>query len=200
MTDTFDHDWRVTEGPSIGREPEFELSDIRFHSSFSVTGTMMRSASASLSTGSPATVHSLGRPLSELSGFIRIYDHLPEETFYHLFGGAYDSFELHSHRGVLAMVPLEAFTRVPPESFLLHLYLPDEQFSALLPMLAAARGKPRLYIEIERTLDQNVFEEDGHFWNDRVSPLFLFNEFRFDIPTYGGSVSPAPGSRQRIGA
>lgn len=182
-------DWRVTEGPAIGREPEFELADVRLNSQFNASGTLIQSASALLLTSSPTLVESLGCSLSELRGFIRIYDHLPDETYYHLFGGSYDSFELGSNRGVLAMVPLESCTRVPPESFLVHLYLPQDQFAALLPMLASAHGNPRLCIEIDRTLEQNVFEEDVYFWNDRLSPLILFNEFRLDIPIYEASAS-----------
>ena len=85
------------------------------------------------------------------------------------------------------MVPLESCTRVSPESFLIHLYLPREQFAALLPMLASAHCNPKLYIEIDRTLEQNVLEEDLHFWNDRLSPLILFNEFRLEIPIFEAS-------------
>ena len=182
MTETYAADPRVTEGPAIGREPEFELSDIWLHSSFSVVGTMSRKMSANLSTSSPTMVESLGRKLSELRGLIQIYNDLPDKTFYHLFGGAYDSFELFGHRGVLAMVPLAEFTRIPAEGFLVHLYLPPDQFAALCPALTSAERNARLYIEIERTVEQNVYEEDVHFWNDRISPLILFNEFRLDVP------------------
>lgn len=199
MNEASAHDWRVTEGPAIGREPEFELAELRLHSQFNVTGTLTQSVTALLSTSSPAVVESLGCSLSELRGFIRIYDHLPDEAYSHLFGGPYDSFKLGSNRGVLAMVPLERFTRAPPESFLIHLYLPPDQFAVLVPMVACARANPQLYIEIERTLEQNVFEEDVHFWNDRLSPLILFNEFRLDVPIYRGcalpanSLAPSPG-------
>lgn len=162
-------DWRVTDGPNIGQEPLFDLSEIRLHSRFITTGEMLRDISGTLTTATPTLVESIGRPLSALSGSFRIYSYLPDRAFSHLFGQGYGAFELHGHRGVLAFTARE--------SFLVHLYLPAEQFEQLLPMLGRARSRVQLRIEIERTLDQGVFEEDVHFWNDRVSPIILFNEF-----------------------
>jgi hypothetical protein len=171
-------DWRVTEGPGIGREPLFELSDIHLNASFFVTGGMSRNMLAALSTKTPTRVESIDRTLPEMEGFIRIYSNLPERSYTHLFGRGYDSFELDSQRGVLAFVP--------PDKFGVHLYLPAAQYDLLLPMLARA-SKAMLRIEIERSLDQGLLDNEVHFWNDRMSPIILFNEFEIIVLPEGWS-------------
>jgi len=168
-----DADWRVTEGPAIGAEPEFLLSDIELNAHFYVTGGMSRDISASLATSTPTLVESLGRTLPELSGYLRIFDDHPERSYPGLHQGHFESVELGSQRGVLALLA--------PGHFGVHLYLPPEQFALVLPLLSPAPSRARLRIEIERTLDQNLFEEDKHFWNDRLSPIILFNEFKISV-------------------
>ncbi|HEX6603389.1 MAG TPA: hypothetical protein VF027_00740 [Sphingomicrobium sp.] len=165
-------DWRVTEGPGIGIEPLFELSQIHLNANFFVTGGMSRNMLALLSTKTPTRVESIDRTLPEMEGLIRIYSDLPERAFTHLFGRGYDSFELYSQRGVLALVP--------PDRFAVHLYLPAMQYDLLLPMLARA-SRAMLRIEIERTLDQGLLDDQTHFWNDRMSPIILFNEFEINV-------------------
>ena len=102
MNDIHHHDWRVTEGPAIGAEPEFEFSDIRLNANFIVTGTILRSISASLTTSTPTLVESLGRPLPELFGLLRIFDNHPERSYPGIFPGHFDSVapalpEVHLH-------------------------------------------------------------------------------------------------------
>jgi len=43
-----DDDWRVTEGPAIGKEPGFEVSEVHIDLRFFVTGAMSRSIEARL--------------------------------------------------------------------------------------------------------------------------------------------------------
>lgn len=74
MADHPERDWRVTEGPAFGIEPEFELSGIRLGANFYVTGTMSRRITAVVTASAPTVVESLGRPLSQLAGFLRIFD------------------------------------------------------------------------------------------------------------------------------
>lgn len=162
-------DWRVTEGPAIGLEPELELSEISFQANFYVTGGMSRMIGARLSTITPIPVESLGRSLSELNGYIRIFDHLPAHTYPGLFPDHFGHVELAEQRGAMAMLA---------EHFAMHLYLPPDQFALSLPLFSAPSRKAQLRIEIERTLDQGLLDNEKLFWNDRLSPVILFNEFQ----------------------
>lgn len=166
-------DWRISEGPAIGIEPEFELSDIRLGANFFVTGGISRSISASLTTSTPTLVESLGRTLPELFGQVRIFDSHPEQSYPGLYQNHFESIELGSHRGVLALVA--------PDWFVVHLYLPPDQFAMLLSLLTPAPPKTSLRIEIERSLDQGLLDLEHHFWNDHISPVILFNEFEFGV-------------------
>ena len=76
---------------------------------------------------------------------------------------------------------------VGPDRYLVHLNLPPDQFAMLLPLFAPAPATARLRIEVERTIDQGLFEPGIHFWNDRVSPVILFDEFQIVLPDSSGS-------------
>jgi hypothetical protein len=162
-------DWRVTEGPAIGTEPIFDLSDIVVDLHFFVTGGMSRSIYAKLATTSPTRVESTGSTLSELEGQLQIHDGLPEKSYPGLYPEHFGSIALGQNRGVLAL-PV-------PDMFIVHLYLPPEQFAATLSTLVQARGSTVLRMEIDRTLDQALPYEECFFWNDILSPVILFNEF-----------------------
>ena len=161
-----DHeDWRVTEGPSIGAEPEFTLSDIRLGANFFVTGAMSRNIAARLSTATPTVVESSGRRLADMCGTLRIHD----SQFLDEFRGV----DLGGCRGVLALLNAD--------EYVVEIFLPPDQFESLLPLLAPAPARAELLIEIERTLDQAVFEELRYFWDDRRSPTIPFNEFKLSV-------------------
>ena len=166
-------DWRVTDGPAIGLDPAFVLSDIEGLANFWITGSMSRRISARVAARTPLRVESIGIPLTDLQGLLTIYDEHPDRSNAGLCAGHFDSVDLTHHRGGLAIHP--------PGGFAIHLYLPEGQFERLLPLLAA-RSTARLQIEVDRTLDQALSEEESLFWNDRVSPVVLFEEFRISVP------------------
>lgn len=168
-------DWRITEGPAFGVEPEFDLSDIRLRVNFHVTGSISRRVTARLTTATPTCVESLDRTLPELCGSLRIFDDHPERAVQYLRDGK--PVPLGRDRGVLRLVG--------PDRYDVHLYLPTEQFERLLPMIVSPPATARLRIEVERTLDQGVSPPDVHFWNDRLSPVILFNEFEISLPGHG---------------
>lgn len=161
-------DWRITEGPAIGIEPEFALSDVELTANFFVTGTMSRAVTAKLTTATPTRVESVDRLLSEFAGRLHIFDSHPNRSYPGLYPGHFDSIELGEQRGALALLA--------PNRFAVHLYLPADQFAALLPLVTSSGMQLR--IEVERTIDQGLPDEQAFFWNDRVSPVILFNEFR----------------------
>lgn len=169
-------DWRITEGPAFGIEPEFDLSDIHLGANFFVTGSMSRRITARLTTTTPTLVESLGRTLPQLGGSLRIVDNHPKSTALFLRDGK--PVDLGPARGVLGLAG--------PDCYALQLYLPADQFAKLLPMFSHRPAAGRLRIEVERTLDQGLFEPDVHFWNDRLSPVILFNEFEFSFPDCEG--------------
>lgn len=169
-------DWRITEGPAFGVEPEFELSEIRLGANFFVTGSMSRRITARLTTTTPTVIESLGIALPQLCGFFRIFDEQPECTVLFMRDGK--PVDLGPQRGVLGLVG--------PDRYAVHLYLPTDQFTRLLPIFAQPPVTARLRIEVERTIDQGVSEPDVHFWNDRLSPVILFNEFEISLPDRDG--------------
>jgi hypothetical protein len=169
-----DQDPRVREGPAIGIEPQFELSNVELNANFYVTGSMSRSMTASLATSTPTIVESLGRSLPELSGLLRIFDNQPNETYPGLYEDHFGSMALGSQRGFLAIRA--------PDWYVVHLYLPPDQFAALLPLLCAG-PTAMLRIEIERTLEEGLLDNEIHFWNERLSPVIRFNEFQISVAT-----------------
>ncbi|CAN7277928.1 hypothetical protein [Brevundimonas sp. LjRoot202] len=177
MADHPEDDWRVTEGPAFGAEPEFELSDIRPGANFIVTGSMLRRITATVTASAPTVVESLDRTLPQLSGFLGIYDGHSGRTILPIKHGR--AVELGPHRGVMALIS--------PERYVIHLCLPTEQFAMLLPLLAPAPAAARLRIEVDRTLDQGLLDTQVHFWNDHLSPVILFNEFEISLPAPDGS-------------
>ncbi len=176
MTGLPESDWRVTEGPAFGVEPAFELSDIRPGANFFVTGSMSRRVTAVATATAPTLVESLGRTLPQLSGFLRIFDSHPERTVTAMGDGM--PVPLGPHRGALWLRA--------PDRYVVHLYLPAAQFDGLLPLIVPAPSAARLRIEVERTLDQGLLDTDLHFWNDRLSPVILFNEFEISLPDRDG--------------
>lgn len=166
-------DWRVTEGPAMGIEPSFALRDVSVHADFYVPGGMGRRIMATLTTDSPAVVESQGRPLSAMPGLLRIYGHQTERSSIGHMVGRYDmDVPMEAMRGVLAVFD---------EGYAVHLYLPREQFAELLPLFAPVPAQVTLRIEVERTLDQGLPDSDSHFWNDRLSPVIVFNEFELSV-------------------
>lgn len=157
----------------IGAHPEFVVSDIQLRANFYVTGTMSRHIVAHAATDAHTLVESVGKRLSDMTGFLTIFDDLPRQSYAGLCRHHFDTVELGSHRGALASHP--------PDHFLLHLYIPADQFDRLLPLMTAPGVTGRLSIEVERTLDQGLADEDSHFWNDTKSPVVLFNEFRLTV-------------------
>lgn len=170
-------DWRVTEGPAFGVEPEFELSEIRLGVNFIVTGAMLRRITASVTASTPMLVESVGRTLPELSGFLRIFDGHSGHTLTSMEDGR--PFDLGGQRGALWLCN--------HGRYIVHLYLPTDQFERLLPMFTPAPAAARLRIEVDRTLDQGLLDNQLHFWNDRLSPVILFNEFELSLPASDGS-------------
>jgi hypothetical protein len=168
MPEVDGQDWRVTEGPAIGLAPEFLLWDMLASASFYETGSMSRRISARASAQTPLMVESVGRKLSELEGALTIYDYLPDQSHAGLCPDHFDSVKLDSNRGALALHP--------PGRFMIHLYLPPDQFELLLPIIAPRFGPLVLQIEVERTLDQGLPDQDMLFWNDQAAPVVLFNE------------------------
>lgn len=177
MADHPDDDWRVTEGPAFGVEPEFELSDIRLGANFIVTGSMMRRITAAVTASAPTVVESLDRTLPQLSGFLRIFDNHPGRTLTSFGDGM--PVDLGPARGALWLRS--------PDRYVVHLYLPTDQFALLLPLMAPAPATARLRIEVDRTLDGGLLDTQLHFWNDRLSPVILFNEFELSLPDRDGS-------------
>lgn len=176
MADLPASDWRVTEGPAFGVEPEFELSGIRLGANFFVTGSMSRRITAAVTATAPTRVESLDRALPQLSGFLRIFDSHPERTITGMTDGM--PVPLGPHRGALWLRG--------PDGYVVHLYLPADQFDRLLSLMAPAPLAARLRIEVERTLDQGLLDTEVHFWNDRLSPVILFNEFEISLPDRHG--------------
>lgn len=177
MADHPDGDWRVTEGPAFGIEPEFELSDIRLGAKFVVTGSMMRNISAAVAARAPTLVESLNQTLPELSGVLEIFDSQPQRTLMRF--GEGNPVDLGSTRGAMWLSG--------PGRYVVHLYLPPDQFQALLALFAPPPAAARLRIEVDRTLDQGLLDSQSHFWNDRLSPVILFNEFEISLPTLDAS-------------
>ena len=177
MADHPEDDWRVTEGPAFGVEPEFDLSDIRPGANFYVTGSMSRRITATVTASTPTLVESLDRTLPQLSGFLRIFDDHHRRTITGF--GEGKPVDLGPHRGAMWLSS--------PDRYVVHLYLPPDQFERLLPLLAPAPAAARLRIEVERTLDQGLLDTQLHFWNDRLSPVILFNEFELSLPARDGS-------------
>jgi len=174
MAKNTDRDWRVTEGPAIGAEPEFEISDVQVEASFHGDGSMSRGIWATLKTSTPTQVESLGLTLRQLTGVLRILDTDPPL----LPGLLRNLVELGPARGVLELAS--------PDRYHVFLYLPPEQFAMLLPLFAPAPATGRLRIEVERLLHQAVDEPDDNFWNDHQSPAIVFNTFEITFPN-GGS-------------
>jgi hypothetical protein len=172
-----DDDWRVTEGPAFGVEPQFELSSIRLGAHFIETGVMFRRITAAVTASEPVVVESLGRTLPELSGFLTIFDNHRARTIPHLGEGM--PVELGQARGAMWVRG--------PDGYEVHLYLPTDQFVLLLPLLAPTPPAARLRIEVDRTLDIGLLDTQLHFWNDRLSPVILFNEFELSLPAHDGS-------------
>lgn len=172
-----DQDWRVSEGPAFGVEPAFELSDIRLGANFYVTGSMSRRITAAVTASTPTLVESLGRTLPQLPGFLTIFDEHYERTI----AGMEDGMPVHlgRERGALWLRA--------PDRYVIHLYLPGDQFEGLLRLMTPAPATARLRIEVERTLDQGLLDTEVHFWNDRLSPVILFNEFEISLPARDGS-------------
>lgn len=165
-------DWRVTEGPAIGSEPVFDLSGIMTLASFSVTGWMGRRVQAVLSTVTATVVESSGLLLSAMPGLLRIFDSPAERAAVGWHHGDRETVPLDGARGAIAVFG---------ERYGIDLHLPPEQFDALLPMLAGAQSA-RLRIEVERTLDQGLLDDQKLFWNDRLSPRIVFDEFEISVP------------------
>jgi len=172
-----DDDWRVKEGPAIGVEPEFELSDIRVGANFIVTGAMLRRITATVTASAPTLVESLGRTLPQLSGFLRIFEGHCQHTITSFGDGV--PIDLGPARGALWLRG--------PDRYVVHLYLPSDQFAMLLPLITSAPAGARLRVEVDRTLDQGLQDTQLHFWNDRLSPVILFNEFELSFPARDGS-------------
>lgn len=172
-----DSDWRVDEGPAIGIDPVFDLSAIGAEARFYAHGSMSRRIIAKISTPTPTMVESLGRPLATMSGLLTIFDSRQDQTG--MFSGLRGPVEPGANRGALGLTGLDRYA--------VHLYLPPDQFAALLSLFAPAPPSARLRIEVERTLNQGLFDEDSHFWNDRLSPVVLFNAFDIILPDRDGS-------------
>lgn len=170
-------DWRVTEGAAFGVEPEFELSDIRLGVNFIVTGSMLRRITATVTASEPTLVESLGRTLPQLSGFLKIFDGHQGRTITGMGDGM--PVDLGGQRGALWVRS--------PDRYVVHLYMPTDQFEMLLPLMTPAPATARLRIEVDRTLDQGLLDSQSHFWNDRLSPVILFNEFELSLPARDGS-------------
>lgn len=177
MTQNSDSDWRVDEGPVIGIEPAFDLSAIQSEARFHAPGSMSRRITAEISTTTPTMVESVGQPLSIMSGLLTIFD--SHEDRVGLFSGLRKPVEPGANRGAMGLTT--------PGRYAVHLYLPHDQFAALLPFFVPAPPSARLRIEVERTLNQGLFDEDSHFWNDRLSPVVLFNAFDIILPDRDGS-------------
>lgn len=177
MADHPEDDWRVTEGPAFGVEPEFELTDIRFGANFYVTGSLSRRITATVTASTPMLVESLGRTLPRLCGSLRIFDEHHERTITGMEDGR--PVDLGSQRGALWLRG--------PDRYVVHLYLPSDQFDRLLRLMTPAPATAKLRIEVERTIDQGVLDSELHFWNDRLSPVILFNEFEISLPDRDGS-------------
>lgn len=173
MSVTHYPDWRVTEGPAIGREPVFVLTNIRLSANFYITGTMSRGIVATLATSTPTRVETVNRSMSEMTGFIRIFDEIPERSYLPLFQGPPGGIELRASRGVLWIVP--------PDRFAVDLYLPPHQFEKLIALFSCGCAEAELRVEVDRSLDQGLCDEDVYFWNDRLSPVVLFNEFEITV-------------------
>jgi hypothetical protein len=172
-----ERDWRVTEGPVFGIEPEFELTAIRSGANFFVTGSMSRRITADLTTSTPTLVESAGVALPRLTGSLAVYDEHPERCV--LLPRKGPPTPLGNHRGILGMIT--------PDRYLVILYLPPDQFARLLPLLCPASPRAMLRIEVDRTLDQGLLDSQSHFWDDRASPVILFNEFEITLPDAHGS-------------
>ena len=125
-------DWRVTDGPAIGRAPLFDLSEIRLRADFYATGAMSRSIMADLSSTSPMWLERLERHLAELPGYLEVFEALPEASYPGLYPDLFQSIALNGQRGALAAVA--------PDHYAIHLYLPPDQFAELAP--AAAGRQP----------------------------------------------------------
>jgi hypothetical protein len=166
-------DWRVIDGPAIGRDPEFLLSDIRVNAHFFETGNMSRNISARLVTKTPTLVESTGRILPDMPGNLRIHSSR--------FLSNYRGVEFGPNRGVLALIE---------DGYVVELFLPPDQFESLLPLLTPPPPQAGLMIEVDKTLDQKLyFEEDKYFWNDLLSPLVFFNEFELSVPRNSGALA-----------
>jgi hypothetical protein len=172
-----DDDWRVTDGPAFGIEPEFELSNIRPKAHFIETGVMFRLITADLTASAPTLVESLNRTLPQLSGFLRIVDSHPTGAIASIGEGGL--IDLGPQRGVLGLHS--------PDAYVVKLHLPTDQFEMLLPLMVPAPATARLRIEVDRNLDQGLLDNERHFWNDRLSPVILFNEFEISLPARDGS-------------
>ena len=172
-------DWRVTDGPAIGRAPLFDLSEIRLRADFHASGAMSRSIMADLSSTSPMWLERMECHLAELPGYLEVFEALPEKSYPGLYPDLFESIALDGQRGALAAVA--------PDHYAIHLYLPPDQFAAILPLVGTAQRRARLLIDIDRTIDQGLPDEECHFWNDWLSPVVLFNEFSL--------VSPPPPPR-----
>jgi hypothetical protein len=178
-------DWRVTDGPAIGYDPVFIISEIRPYANFYAPGSMSRGVYASLSTSTPTRVESVDRTLPELSGHLAVFDSHPDRSYAGLYPGHFDFIDLGIHRGALAVHP--------PDRYVVHLYLPPDQFADLLPLLLCGSPQMQLTVEIDRTLDQGLLDSQSYFWNDRRSPVIPFNEFRVNV--FAGTVlSGLPGT------
>jgi hypothetical protein len=177
MTDYPHEDWRVTEGPAFGVEPEFALSDIRSGANFIVTGAMLRRITATVTASAPTLVESLDRTLSQLFGVLEIFDGHSEHTITSFGDGM--GVETGTARGAMWLRS--------PDRYVVHLYLPTEQFARLLPLMAPAPATAKLRIEVDRTLDNGLLDTQLYFWNDRLSPVILFNEFEISLPDRSGT-------------
>ena len=170
-------DLRVTDGPAFGVEPEFDLSNIRLGMNFVVTGSILRRVTATVTASAPTLVESLGHTLPQLSGFLRIFDGHESRTITGM--GDRMPVDLEGQRGAMWVRS--------PDQYVVHLYLPTDQFERLLPLMTPAPATARLRIEVDRTLDQGLLDSQSHFWNDRQSPVILFNEFEISLPARDGS-------------
>jgi hypothetical protein len=175
MANEVQTDWRVTDGPAIGIEPEFEITAVVVSADFYVAGSMSRHILAAIRTSTPTFVESLGRTLPEFTGHLRVYSQHPERSYPGLYPDHFGATMLGPNRGALAILP--------PDRYVVHLYLPLDQFEMVLPVLTCSARIARLRIEIDRTLDQGLIDSQEHFWNDRISPVILFNEFSISVET-----------------
>lgn len=137
---------------------------------------MSRPIIARLTTTTPTLVESLGKTLPLLCGFLRIIDEHPESTALFLRDGK--PVDLGPERGVLGLIG--------PDRYAVHLYcrpISSRGSYQGSPSLSRRRGcaSRSKGLSIRACSTRKI-----HLWNDRLSPVILFNEFELSLPDRDG--------------